>query len=61
MNRHPSAQADFDNGNGSCQGRTSFDGGLLLKVAKPEPRCSNSGVLSASQPQYKFLLECLGT
>lgn len=37
MNRHPPRQADFDNGNGSCQGRTSFDGGLLLKVAEPEP------------------------
>ena len=45
MNRHPPTQADFDNGNGSCQGRTSFDGGLLMKVAEPEPRCSNGGVL----------------
>jgi hypothetical protein len=45
MNRHPHTLADFDNGNGSCQGRTSFDGGLLLKVAEPEPRCSNGGVL----------------
>ena len=26
MNRHPPGQADFDSGNGSCQGRTSFDG-----------------------------------
>jgi hypothetical protein len=26
MNRHPPTQADFDNGNGSCQGRTSLDG-----------------------------------
>jgi len=25
MNRHLPKQADFDNGNGSCQGRTSFD------------------------------------
>jgi hypothetical protein len=25
MNRHPPTQADFDNGNGSCQGRTGFD------------------------------------
>jgi hypothetical protein len=23
---HPPTQADFDNGNGSCQGRTSFNG-----------------------------------
>jgi hypothetical protein len=45
MNRHPPRQADFDNGNGSCQGRTSLDGGLLMKVAEPEPRCSNGGVL----------------
>ena len=55
MNRHPPTQADFDNGNGSCQGRTSFDGGLLMKVAEPEPRCSNGGVLlPPSKPQYKF-------
>jgi hypothetical protein len=26
MNRHPPTQADFDNGNGSCQGRTSLNG-----------------------------------
>ena len=25
VNRHPPTQADFDNGNGSCQGRTSFE------------------------------------
>ena len=55
----PPMQADFDNGNGSCQGRTSFDGGLLMKVAEPEPRCSNGGVLlPPSKPQYKFSLEC---
>jgi hypothetical protein len=55
MNRHPPTQADFDNGNGSCQGRTSFDGGLLMKVAKPEPCCSNSGaLLLPSKPQYNF-------
>ena len=45
MNGHPPTQADFDNGNGSCQGRTSLDGHLLMKVAEPEPRCSNGGVL----------------
>jgi hypothetical protein len=45
MNRHPPRQADFDNGNGSCQGKTSLDGDLLMKVAEPEPRCSNGGVL----------------
>ena len=59
MNRHPSTQADFDNGNGSCHGRTSLDGGLPVKVAEPEPRCSNGGVLlPPSKPQYKFLSEC---
>lgn len=46
MNGHPPAQADFDNGNGSCQGKTSLDGGLLMKVAKPEPRRWNGGVLA---------------
>jgi len=25
QNRHPPTQADFDNGNGPCQGRTSFE------------------------------------
>jgi hypothetical protein len=45
MNRHPPRQADFDNRNGSCQGRTSLNGGLHMKVAEPEPRCSNGGVL----------------
>ena len=38
VNRHPPTQADFDNGNGSCQGRTSLDGDLLMKVAEPETR-----------------------
>ena len=59
VNRHPPTQADFDNGNGSCHGRTSLDGGLPVKVAEPEPRCSNGGVLlPPSKPQYKFLCEC---
>jgi hypothetical protein len=35
---HPPTQADFDNGNSSCHGKGSFEGGLLQKVAKPEPR-----------------------
>lgn len=61
LNRRPPTQADFDNGNGSCQGRTSFGGGLLMKVAKPEPRCSNGGVLlPPSKPQYKFSPKCFG-
>jgi hypothetical protein len=30
MNRHPPRQADFDNGNASCQGKTSLDGDLLM-------------------------------
>jgi hypothetical protein len=29
------------------------------KVAEPEPRCANSGVLyRLPKPQYKFLLKC---
>jgi hypothetical protein len=39
INRHPPTQAGFDNGNGSCQGKTSFSGDLSMKVAQPEPRC----------------------
>jgi hypothetical protein len=59
MNRHPPMQADFDNGNRSCQGRTSLHGDLLVEVAEPEPRRSNGGVLLPPSPsQYKFSLEC---
>jgi len=62
MNRHPPRRADFDNGNGSCQGRTSLDGGLLMKVAELEPRCSNGGVLyRLPKPQYKLSLKCSGS
>jgi hypothetical protein len=61
MNRHPPTQADFDSGNGSCQGRTSLDGDLLMKVAEPEPRCfEQRGSLPPSKPQYKFSRECFG-
>ena len=49
MNRHPPMQADFDNGNGSCQGRTSLDGDLLMKVGELEPAASNSGFSAAFQ------------
>jgi hypothetical protein len=46
MSLHPPTQADFDKGSASCQGRNCFDGGLLLmKVAEPEPRRWNGGVL----------------
>jgi hypothetical protein len=59
MSLHPPTPADFDNGNGSCQGRTSFDGGLLMKVAKPEPRCfERRGSLPPSKPRYKLSLKC---
>jgi hypothetical protein len=37
MNRHRCAPAGFDNGNGSCQGGNSFDGGLRMKVAQQNP------------------------
>jgi hypothetical protein len=58
VNRHPPRQADFDNGNRSCQGRTSFNGGLHMKVAEPEPRCSNGGVLlPAFQATIQFFAE----
>jgi hypothetical protein len=62
MSLHPRTQADFDNGNGSCQGRTSFDGGLLMKVAEPEPRCfERRGSLPPSKPQYNSSPECFAT
>jgi hypothetical protein len=58
MNRHPPTPAAFDNGNGSWQRRTSFDGGLLLKVAEPEPRCfERRGSLTASQSHNTGLIE----
>jgi hypothetical protein len=59
MRLHPPTQTDFDNGNRSCHGKGSFEGGLLRKVAKPEPRCfRRRGSLPPSKPQYKFLLKC---
>src|SRR3954451_555965 len=54
MNRHPPTPADFDKGNGSCQGRTSFDGGLLTRVAEPEARCFEQRGSTASQSPYNF-------
>jgi hypothetical protein len=58
MNRHPPTQADFDNGNGSCQGKTSFDGRLLMKVAKPEPRCfERRGSLPPSKVTIQSFIE----
>jgi hypothetical protein len=58
MNRHPPTPADFDNGNDSCQGRTSLDGDLLMKVAEPEPRCfQRRGSLPPFQPPYNSSLE----
>jgi len=59
---HPPTQADFDKGNDSCKGRTSFDGGLLMKVAEPEPHCFEQwGSLPPSQPQYNLSLKCFGS
>jgi hypothetical protein len=59
MKRHPPTQAAFDNGNASWQGRTSFDGGLLMKVADQNPAASNSGVLyRLPKPRYNFSLKC---
>ena len=56
---HPPTQADFDNGSASWQRRTSFDGGLLMKVAEPEPRCfEQRGSLPPSTSQYKLSREC---
>ena len=58
MNRHPPTQAAFDNDNGSFQGRTSLDGGLLMKVATPEPRCfQRRGSLPPSKATIQFLAE----
>ena len=59
MNRHPPTQAGFDNGNGSWQGKISFDSNLLMKVAQLEPRClERRGSLPPSKSPYNFSLEC---
>jgi hypothetical protein len=59
LNCHPPTQAGFDNGNGSCQGKTSFDSDLLMKVAQLEPRClERRGSLPPSRSPYNFSLEC---
>jgi hypothetical protein len=52
MNRHPPTQADFDNGNGSCQVRTSFDDGLLTKVAEPETPLLPTAGFSTAFPSH---------
>jgi len=58
MNRHPPTEAAFDKGNGSCERRSSFDGRLLMKVAKPEPRCfERRGSLPPSQATIQFFVE----
>jgi hypothetical protein len=57
MNRHSPTQADFDNGNGSWQGKNSFDGRLLMKVAKPEPRCFEQRGSPPSEATIQFLVE----
>jgi hypothetical protein len=58
MNRHPPTEAAFDKGKGSCEGRSSFDGRLLMKVAKPEPRCfERRGSLPPSQATIQFFVE----
>ena len=59
MNRHPPTQAGFDKGNGSCQGKTSFEGDLPMKVAQPEPRCFERRGSPPSKSPYTFSLECL--
>jgi hypothetical protein len=59
MNRHPPAEAVFDISNGSCERRASFDGGLLMKVATPEPRWfEQRGSLPPQKPQYNLPLKC---
>jgi hypothetical protein len=58
MNRHPPTGAAFDNCNGSCEGGTSFDGVLRMKVAKPGPRCFyQRGSLPPSKATIHFLIE----
>jgi hypothetical protein len=56
MNRHRPTEAAFDNSNGSCEGGTSFEGGLLMKVAKPEPRCFEQRGFSTAFQSHNTIL-----
>jgi len=59
MNRHPPTQADFDKGNGSCQGRTSLDGDLAHEGCRARtPLLERRGCLPPFKPQYNFPSEC---
>jgi hypothetical protein len=50
LNRHPPTQADFDSGNGSCQGRTSLDGDLLHEGCRARtPLVEAAGFCTAFQ------------
>ena len=48
MNRHPPRQADFDNSNGSCQGKTSLDGDLFMKGCRARTPLLRSAGFSAA-------------
>jgi hypothetical protein len=60
MNRHTSTPADFDNGNGSCQGKTSFDGRLPGEGCHARtPLLRTAGFSTGPpQPQYNFSSKC---
>jgi hypothetical protein len=59
MNRHLHKQADFDNGNGSCQGRTSFDWWPSHEGCRARtPLLPTAGFYPPSKPQYNLSLEC---
>jgi len=58
MNRHPPAEADFDKGNDSCDGRVALMVALQHEVAKSGPRCPPAaGFLPPSQPTIQVFTE----
>jgi hypothetical protein len=52
LSRRPPTRAGFDNDNGSCQGRTSFDGGLLMKVAQVRTPLLRTAGFSPAFPSH---------
>jgi hypothetical protein len=59
MNRHPPTQPDFDHGNCSRQGRTSFDGGLLM-LPSQNPAARTAGFSHGFQATIQVFAEMFG-
>src|SRR5271166_5602995 len=62
MHRHrPTHRRTFDNGNGSCHGRNSFEWWPSYEGCQARtPLLPTAGFFTASQSPYNFLLQCFG-